>query len=663
MRRTRFWIVTVLVPAVLYICRASWAQESSTPAGRDTLFEQEVEARLAAISQDAAVLFHEGTEASDSQQYELAKAKFEAVLQLVPGFADAERRLAYTEIQLDHAAIALAHAERALAADSSALNRSAVAYAILSAQDSTRYDEAFGLAKYAADAQREDLFVQNIFLWACLVNDYDHGIKAASERLTLLDPDNPAGHYYLGIALAREESWRASERELLKAQALGMESQKVEYLLAQGIRSHARLDRAKWWGLIALAAWAAGLGVLFVLGVVLSKATLSAVARTQSTGVFEISKGERLVRKLYSIVIGATSSYFYISIPFLLASVIVAAGAFLYICVQTGRIPIKLMLIIGGGALFTLFAVIRSLFVRAGDRDPGRRITREEAPGLWAVTEEVARKVETRPIQDIFLTPGGEIAVMERGKAWQKLRGEGRRCLVLGLAAVPGLKLGPFKSILAHEYGHFSHKDTAGGNLAHQIGLSMRQMVIDLVSNGLATWYNPAWWFVRGFSAVFVRTTQGASRLQEILADRIAAVAYGARSFVEGLTQVIRQSLVFEMQIGAALKKGLDDFAGIRNLYTLPSIDPASDEKVALDKQLQEILERPSSAYDSHPAPKERFELVRRLNLAGFAENGSTDVVQLLDAEKLQAEMTQIIQNNVKARHEALIRQQQGAAA
>ena len=50
--------------------------------------------------------------------------------------------------------------------------------------------------------------------------------------------------------------------------------------------------------------------------------------------------------------------------------------------------------------------------------------------------------------------------------------------------------------------------------------------------SGAAGWYNPAWLFVNGFFRVFLRVSQGASRLQEVMADRWAAFCYGSEAFV-----------------------------------------------------------------------------------------------------------------------------------
>ena len=72
----------------------------------------------------------------------------------------------------------------------------------------------------------------------------------------------------------------------------------------------------------------------------------------------------------------------------------------------------------------------------------------------------------TRPVDAIFLTPGAEVAVFERGRWLDKARDRARRSLILGLGVVEGFHIDPFRAVLAHEYGHFLHRDTAGGDVA-----------------------------------------------------------------------------------------------------------------------------------------------------------------------------------------------------
>jgi Zn-dependent protease with chaperone function len=173
-------------------------------------------------------------------------------------------------------------------------------------------------------------------------------------------------------------------------------------------------------------------------------------------------------------------------------------------------------------------------------------------------------------------------------------------------------------------------------------------MAYGLAINGLARWYNPAWLFVNGFNRVFLRVTLGASRLQEILADRYAALAYGVQNFADGLTHVVRQSIAFNVQVAQEVKAAVGEKRSLQNLYLLPPIQSDS-VKEELETKVDEAMNRLTSPYDSHPAIQERVRLLRQLQVADTAAEGQAPVWDLLpNAEKLQGEMTTIVQDNVQ---------------
>jgi len=209
-----------------------------------------------------------------------------------------------------------------------------------------------------------------------------------------------------------------------------------------------------------------------------------------------------------------------------------------------------------------------------------------------------------------------------------------------------GLRCGQLKAILAHEYGHFSNRDTAGGDLALQTRTSMYHLAFRLAVNGQAHWYNPAWLFVNGYYRLFLQITQGASRLQELLADRFAALTYGARAFADGLLQVVRQTLSFGAQVDAEITRAP---LALSNLYALPALETSQQQEV--EEKLTALLREATSPYASHPAVGERIALVRRLAVAEPpAEPGDTAPAWSLlpSAEQLQAEMTAVAQENVR---------------
>jgi Zn-dependent protease with chaperone function len=637
--------ITAIIPPV--VAQDHLQQE---PPGRDPAFEQEIYDRLAAINADAVPIFQEATQAMDAGDLVAAKQGYELVLDLAPDFPDAARRLSYVELGLGNIQVAVQCARQAYAVQDSPYNRNALARALLATEDPRNAAEALTLARAAAEALPDDVDINLTLLYAGLVRNDIDAIRQASTTLVEVVPEFPLGHFFVGLVAAQDGKWEQAERELLLAQELGMPAEDVQAALDDGIASQARLHRWLRRGAYTIVIWLAGLAVLFLVGILLSRLTLAAVHRAQPAAQFKVGRAEQFVRTLYRIVIAATSLYFYVSVPLLILIVVAGTAGIFYLFLAAGSIPLRLAFVLGMPALYTLFVVVRSVFIRVEEKEPGRPVSRDEAPLLWSLAEEVAERVGTRIVDAIYITPAPEIAVTERGSLLKNLRGVGQRCLILGLGVLPGMTKGQFKAILAHEYGHFSNRDMAGGNLARQVRLSMHQMAYGLAVTGQARWYNPAWLFVNGFNRIFLRITLGASRLQEVLADRYAAVAYGVRNFVDGLTHIVRQNLAFNMQVAYEMKEATGQGRSLQNLYILPSLQSDSLRE-NLETKVSEVMSRPTSPYDSHPAVRERIKLLQQLEVANEVKEGQEPVWDLLPgAEKLQSEMTAIIQANVRQR-------------
>lgn len=75
-----------------------------------------------------------------------------------------------------------------------------------------------------------------------------------------------------------------------------------------------------------------------------------------------------------------------------------------------------------------------------------------------------------------------------------------------------------------------------------------------------AKWWNLGFQFVRLYHRLFTRITRGASRLQEVLADRVAAYQYGPEALEEGLRHFVRRSiempLLINQESSRAVKRG-----------------------------------------------------------------------------------------------------------
>jgi Zn-dependent protease with chaperone function len=256
---------------------------------------------------------------------------------------------------------------------------------------------------------------------------------------------------------------------------------------------------------------------------------------------------------------------------------------------------------------------VRSLVVRRGvEEDPGTRLAESQAPEVWALAREVAAKIGTRPVDTIFLTPDTELAVSERGSLSARMRDQGHRFLILGVGVLDGMTRRQLSAILAHEYGHFSNRDTAGGDVAGAVRASLIKAIVGIAQGGGAVAINPAWHFLRVYMALFQRVALGASRLQEALADRFAARAYGGPAFVEGLRHVVERSVRFDHAVSTIVDRAEQQRKAIPNLYEPPA-EPAGEgagTPADVENAIAAALAAPGSAYDSHPPIPKRIAWV-----------------------------------------------------
>src|SRR4030095_4082155 len=178
--------------------------------------------------------------------------------------------------------------------------------------------------------------------------------------------------------------------------------------------------------------------------------------------------------------------YYYISIPVVAFLVLAIAGSITYGFVMAGGVPIKLVFILAFGAVVTVYKMIRSLFIKIESEDPGRPLREDESPQLWALVREVAQTVGTRAVDEIRITPTTDMAVYERGSFKERMQDRAHRILILGVGTLNGFNQNAFRAVLAHEYGHFSHRDTAGGDVAIRVNNDMIKFAVAMIESGQA---------------------------------------------------------------------------------------------------------------------------------------------------------------------------------
>jgi Zn-dependent protease with chaperone function len=652
MKRFANWLIAAFLCCfVLTIFVAAQEKE------RDTAKEEKLRQQLEKTAPKAAETFKNATAALDQKNYQESVNLYSEVLKQAPDFDAAQRRLGFALIGAGKREEGLAMTKKALDKKRTPENLLGYAFALTDPgangyrATSSELDQAFLLSKEAMQKDTE--------------NDSDYAVSAAqfalySNRpqefkeivLTLKTkfPDLAATHFFNGIQLADAGYFDDAEAEIKTAENLGLPREATADVLAAITKAKSEryfgLGDYFSYGLYLVGAWILGLIVLFVAGKILSAKTLHSIENSDPNDI--TGGGQAGLRSIYKKVITIAGIYYYLSQPVVLLLVIVVSGGIILFFFWIGSIPIKLVLIIGFVALATIFYMIKSLVIRAKTEDPGRVLSEEEAPELWALVRDVAKTVDTRPVNEIRLTHGAELAVYERGGIRAKMQDKAERILIIGLAALNGFSQNAFRAVLAHEYGHFSNRDTAGGDIAMHVNNDIIRFAESMAKSGTATFYNIAFQFLRFYHFLFRRITHGASRLQEILADRVAVYQYGADAFREGLSHVIRRDIEFkhiaESEINAAYSAG----RALQNLYEMMPPENESISK-SLEQEYNDHLTRQTTEDDTHPSPQDRFKLIAPIKSRENAPLEGQVWDLFTDKTALTTEMNNLLEARLKA--------------
>lgn len=610
---------------------------------RDAAREAAIEQQLAKLDPTLVEPFHQARTALDTNNFAEAERLLAPICAKLPRFDPALRRLGSAIVMQKRRAEGLGWIEKAIAINRSSANLVNLAYALGFTPDATNADRDRALqavleARALPDGDDSD--VLSMIAQLTLQRDRYVEARAAIGDLLRLHPDLMASHYFAAWLAVHDESWNRAVREIRRAEKLGLDHNTVQQFLNNGVQS-----RATAWFVGGVALWTVGLWIVGLLslcglGFLLSRATLRQIERSDPS--IPVTPAEHRLRRIYRTVLNLAGAYYYISLPVVFVLVLAAAAAVFYGFFALGRLPIKLLLIVGIGAIATIVAMIRSLFLKVKATDPGRALTREEAPKLWELTEDVAQTLQTHPIDEIRVTVGTDLCVYERGTWREKMDNRAKRILVIGAAVLDGFKLDEFRSVLAHEYGHFSNRDTAGGDVAMRVQNDMIKFYVAMVKAGQATWINIGFHFLRAYNFIFRRISHGATRLQEVLADRVAAQHYGALAFEGGLRHVIRQSVEFHARADHEIQTALKAKRPIQNLY-----DSALPLGRSVDDELHKVLNRTTTDDDTHPAPLDRFRLVAKVPAPNRAASSGMVWDLFTDRQALTTELTQNVEKNI----------------
>jgi len=310
------------------------------------------------------------------------------------------------------------------------------------------------------------------------------------------------------------------------------------------------------------------------------------------------------------------------------------------------RVPVGILIGLVVVAIGTGIAILVGfyyLFFPPKRKTLGITIEENEQRKIWDLTREIATEIKTKPIDKIIITPDPGIGVYLEGNLFSKIFGGGKRVLEIGLPSVYDLTVDEFKAILAHEYGHFSNRDTSWSSYTYSMGNSLINTLRSMPGPSqdekegggwirLMMTLNPAYWLLLLYVKLYFKITNGFSRIREVMADIMAMRMYGGKAFRNGLLKVATNDTIFSEIIQSKyVPELLKEEKTISNFSKFMEIVFKGLYKKDIEEFQNHILSRSQahSIYDSHPALKVRIDYSRKFEEG--SEKDKRPVADLFD--------------------------------
>jgi tetratricopeptide (TPR) repeat protein len=440
------------------------------------------------------------------------------------------------------------------------------------------------------------------------------------------DPDN----YVLSAAIqGKRGHWPQALSDLEAARRLGYQS-------ADNLREMERIVQGKWrserigrFWLAAVTGYVALLAFLFLAGCVLSLLQGRWVARASERILTanDRTPAERRLSRWYTFTILSAVGLFYLSLPFMVVGMLWGAGYLIYAMLnepggELGRPALYFLIAAIGGT----WAILRGLFARPMANPLEQPLSEQDQSKLFELLREVAQATGTPMVDEVHVAPDSGIGVHMEGRAIAALFGRAKRVLTIGVATLHALTTPELKAILAHEYGHFSNRDTDYNGVLFQVELSLAHTLQGMASLGRYGWLNPVFWLLKLYRVIYVLITRGFRRTMELFADRVAAVTYGSKDFSSALEKVSVYGAFFERHAYQEVATLLKEQKAFQNVYQAFEEGWNKLEPAVQDQMKQAALSRRPHWTDSHPPPKDRIARLQHLpfNSADGGEPSST---------------------------------------
>lgn len=323
--------------------------------------------------------------------------------------------------------------------------------------------------------------------------------------------------------------------------------------------------------------------------------------------------------------------------------------------------------------LFALFFLLKFMFtVKRANRYDLIEITAADQPELFAFIGEIVDEVKTPFPKKVYVSPGVDAYVFYDSSFWSMFF-RVRKNLAIGIGLVNSVTKSEFKSILAHEFGHFSQRSMKVGSYVHHLNRVIYNMldtneslnpVVTKLKNSDSYWAFVSllpFSTVKGMQAIMKSMYKlvnvsylRLSREMEFHADEIAASVAGTEPMSASLLRTSFSDHVFEMVLNyynnkiesATVAKNvypqhlllMNFMAGENRLEVIDGLPQVRKEDIGRYNKSKLIV---TAQWESHPSVHSRIERLENMDIkvAAYDRTPASEIFADIETLEKQASL------------------------
>lgn len=314
------------------------------------------------------------------------------------------------------------------------------------------------------------------------------------------------------------------------------------------------------------------------------------------------------------VILLAYAGYAYVALILAFAGVLFLASLATLPYLKLFAVKIALVF----GVFF--WVVASAMWVRL-EPPQGRRVTRKEAPELFALIDRLQRSLRAPRFHEVLITEDFNAAVVQTPRLG--LLGWYRNSLLIGLPLMKALTREQLAAVLAHEFGHLAGGHGRLGNWVYRLrfGWSRLAQALQERQSRASFLFRP---FFRWYAPYFSAVSFPLARANEYEADAASARLTSPTAAAAALTSVNVVGSYLQARFWPDLHRKADDVPA-------PSFAPYAQmgdavrtgiDEAALRGWLDAAMARETSAADTHPALAERLRALGMSPLLDLPPDG-----------------------------------------